>query len=251
MQDAVLIHRIEHQREEQARGIVIVIDVIRAFTVAAYALAGGASGLWLVRTVEQALALREYAPGALLAGEINGRLIPGFDLNNSPHKMALADVRGRCIIQRTGAGTQGAVRACNATHLLVASLTNARVTAAYAAALGRETGLPIALVPTEATSGTFLRNEDRYCCDYIETLILQPGHAPEVLRDRLARLHAEGRFHRGGKEADADFPHGDIARILAVDCFNFVMVGTHREYRGFSYVEVAAKEVPPASPAGF
>jgi hypothetical protein len=32
----------------QARGVV-VIDVIRAFSVAAYAFAGGARGLWLVR----------------------------------------------------------------------------------------------------------------------------------------------------------------------------------------------------------
>lgn len=242
MQDAVLIYRVEHQREEQAEGIVIVVDVIRAFTVAAYALAGGASGLWLVRTVEQALALRERVPDALLAGEIGGRLIPGFDLNNSPHRMALADVRGRRIIQRTGAGTQGAVRARNATHLLVASLTNARVTASYAAALSRESGLPVTFVPTEPSFGATLRNEDRYCCDYIEALIVQPEQAPEILRDRLARLHAEGRFRRYG-EADEDFPEGDLARILAVDCFNFVMVGTRREHGGFAYVEVERREM--------
>lgn len=33
----------------QARGVVVVIDVIHAFSVAAYAFAGGARGLWLVR----------------------------------------------------------------------------------------------------------------------------------------------------------------------------------------------------------
>ncbi len=46
------IRRVYRGQAEQAEGIVIVIDVIRAFTVAAYAFAGGASGLWLVRTVE-------------------------------------------------------------------------------------------------------------------------------------------------------------------------------------------------------
>lgn len=244
MQDAVLTYRVAHRQEEQAGGIVVVVDVIRAFTVAAYAFAGGASGLWLVSTVEQALNLRERASGALLAGEINGRSIPGFDLNNSPHRMARADVRGRRIIQRTGAGTQGAVRACNATHLLLASLTNARATATYAAALSRETGLPIAFVPTESASSTGPHNEDGYCCDYMEALIVQPEQAPQVLRERLARLHAEGRFRHWGEEADEDFPAGDLARILAVDCFHFVMVGTHREHAGFAYVEVESREMP-------
>jgi 2-phosphosulfolactate phosphatase len=244
MQDAIVIYRVEPQQEEQAAGIVLVIDVIRAFTVAAYAFAGGASGLWLVSTVEQALALRERQPDALLAGEISGRFIPGFDLNNSPHRMALADVRGRRIIQRTGAGTQGAVRACNASYLLVASLTNARATACYAAALSQETGLPITCVPTEPARGTLVRNEDRYCSDYLEALILQPEQAPHILRDRLACLHAEGRFRHWDQEDGEDFPASDPGRILAVDCFHFVMVGTRREYGDFAYVEVERREVP-------
>lgn len=244
MQNAILTRRIERGQEERAEGIVIVVDVIRAFTVAACALAGGASGLWLVRTVEEALVLRERDPNALLAGEIDGRLIPGFDLNNSPHHVSLADVRGRRIIQRTGAGTQGAVRARNAAHLLVASFTNARATARYAAQLNRATGLPITFVPTESTSGGILRNEDKYCCDYIQALIVGPQTAPEVLRDRIARLHAEGRFRHWGEEKDEDFPPGDLEKILAVDCFDFAMAGARRQYRGIEYVEVGKRAVP-------
>lgn len=129
------ILRVNHMTAAQARGVFIVIDVIRAFTVAGYAFAGGAERLWLVRTVEEALALRAREPQALLAGEVQGRLINGFDMNNSPARMASATVRGRLIIQRTGAGTQGAVLASNASHLLLSSLTNARATATYAQTL--------------------------------------------------------------------------------------------------------------------
>lgn len=238
MQDAPIIHRVSREQADQAEGIVIVIDVIRAFTVAAYAFAGGATDLWLVRTVEEAHALRERDPGVLLAGEIGGRLIPGFDLNNSPHNMAQADVRGRRLIQRTGAGTQGAVRARNATHLLVASLANARATARYVAQLSASTGLPITFLPTESTSGDILRNEDKYCADYITALIQQPETAPDLLRDRIARLHAEGRFYHWGEAKDEDFPAGDLEKILAADCFDFVMVGQRKEYQDFVYVEV-------------
>jgi 2-phosphosulfolactate phosphatase len=244
MQHTPIIRRVTSEQAEQAEGIVVVIDVIRAFTVAAYAFAGGATSLWLVRTVEEALALRKRKPGALLAGEISGRLIPGFDLNNSPSMMARANVRGKRIIQRTGAGTQGAVGARNATHLLTASLAVASATARYIASLSASTGLPITFLPTETSAGGILRNEDKYCADYIEALITQPETAADVLSDRLARLHAEGRFYHWGTDKDEDFPLEDLAQIQAADRFDFVMLGKRLEYQNFSYVELIATQAP-------
>ncbi len=112
------IERVDAQTAGEARGVVIVIDVIRAFTVAGYAFAGGAKRMWLVRKVDEALALREREPDALLVGEVVGRLIEGFDLNNSPSRMVAANVRDRLLIQRTGAGTQGAVNAAEPAQFL-------------------------------------------------------------------------------------------------------------------------------------
>src|SRR5260370_19730774 len=106
MQD-LEIYRVGRYEAKEGRGVVIVIDVIRAFSVAAYALAGGAQALWLVRTVEEAFALRERNPGVLLIGEVGGRLIPGFDLNNSPALMPASPVRGRMLVQPTRPCTQG------------------------------------------------------------------------------------------------------------------------------------------------
>lgn len=229
MQTTPVVQRVSREQAEQAAGIVIVIDVMRAFTVAANAFAGGATSLWLVRSVEDAQALRELDPAALLAGEIGGRLIRGFDLNNSPYLMARANVRGKRIIQRTGAGTQGAVRARNAVHLLAASLTNARATACYATRLSAATSLPITFLPTEPNSGNIPRNEDNYCADYLEALITQPETAADVLNERIARLYAEGRFHHWGEDNDEDFPQEDIEYVLAVNCFDFAMVGTRAQ----------------------
>lgn len=235
-----IIRRVYREQEEQAEGIVIAIDVIRAFTVAACAFAGGASSLWLVRTIPEALAMRERDPDALLAGEVNGRLIPGFDLNNSPLMMSQADVRGRRIIQRTGAGTQGAVGARNATHVLVCSLTNARATARYAAQLSEAHDLPITFLPTASVANDITRNEDDYCADYLEALLTAPETAHEVLADRIARLHAQDRFAHWGETKDEDFPGGDLDLILAVDRCDFAMVGVKKEHEGMVYVDVQA-----------
>ena len=61
----------------------VVIDVVRAFTVAHYAFLRGAEEIRLVPDVEAALAVREKQPEVLLAGEIGGLPIEGFDLDNS------------------------------------------------------------------------------------------------------------------------------------------------------------------------
>jgi 2-phosphosulfolactate phosphatase len=235
------INRVDLKTAAQARGVVIVIDVIRAFTVASYAFAGGASNLWLVREVDEALALRKQQPGALLAGEVGGRLIPGFDHNNSPALMATADVRGRLIIQRTGAGTQGAVKAMNATYLLLCSLTNARATADYARTLADSVGGVITLLPT-AHIEWLKRTEDDVCADYVEALLFQQDGAQGVLNDGIAHLHAMKRFE-WFMQNDSDVPFEDIAAVLSPDRFDFAMVGERKQWGDISYVEVRRVDV--------
>ncbi len=236
------ILRVNHMTAAQARGVVIVIDVIRAFTVAGYAFAGGAERLWLVRTVEEALALRAREPQALLAGEVQGRLINGFDMNNSPARMASATVRGRLIIQRTGAGTQGAVLASNASHLLLSSLTNARATATYAQTLAASSEGIITLLPTSSTADFAYGTEDTLCADYIEALLRGRDDTLDILDKGIEQLHTNRRFELW-EQGHVDFPFEDIAVVLDVDRFNFAMVGTHKEWQGITYVEVQRVDV--------
>lgn len=243
MTNTIEIRRVYRSEAIQARGVVIVIDVIRAFTVAAYAFAGGARRLWLVRTTDEAFALRQQEPQALLAGEIGGRLIPGFDLNNSPSLMAATDVRGRTIIQRTGAGTQGAVGAVNAEYLLICSLANASATATYARKLAETTGELVTLLPTEGSSQHLpYTGEDSICADYLEALLREQGNAPALLTANLAHLDQAGRFDFM-KLGEADFPFEDIALIKQADRFDFVMVGQRKQAAGFEYVEVERREL--------
>jgi 2-phosphosulfolactate phosphatase len=49
----------------RATGTVAIIDVFRAFTTAAVALANGASKIVMVGTVEEALALRDAGSGQI------------------------------------------------------------------------------------------------------------------------------------------------------------------------------------------
>jgi 2-phosphosulfolactate phosphatase len=242
----LIIARVHGRDAEQARGVVIVIDVLRAFTVAAYALAGGARQLCLVRTVEEAQTLRaEMYPDALLAGEVGGRMIPGFDLNNSPARMQTADVRDRIVIQRTGAGTQGAVNARHAAQLLVASLVNARATATYAANLANAHahGL-VTLVPTANAIEDEGREaiEDEVCAAYLEALLDEHTDAGDILAWGIKQLHESDRFGIWTEGSD-DFPAGDVPSALAVDRFSFAMEGERQHFGEIEYITVRRVDV--------
>jgi len=236
------IRRVNRLEAVDSRGVVIVIDVIRAFTVAAYAFARGADRLWLVRTVDEAFALWEREPQALLAGEMRGRLIPGFDFNNSPSLLAAADVDGRLLIQRTGAGTQGAVNAVNASHILLCSLVNTQATALHALKLADTTEGIVTLLPTESIDLTDELSEDNICADYVEALLRGHANASTTLSENIARLEEAGRFDFL-KLGDPDFPIEDLAAIIDIDRFDFVMVGTHKQWKDITYVEVEKRNM--------
>lgn len=117
-------------------GPVVAVDVIRAFTTAAYALAAGARHIYLVDSVEEALAFKAANPGVLAMGEHHGLRPDGFDFANSPVQVAVADLDGRILVQRTTAGTRGVVAARSAARLWCASLVCASATAAAVSASG-------------------------------------------------------------------------------------------------------------------
>jgi 2-phosphosulfolactate phosphatase len=66
----------------QATGAVAIIDVFRAFTTAAVVLANGASKITMVRSVEEALALRDSGFAQVCMGEVGGRAPAGSDFGN-------------------------------------------------------------------------------------------------------------------------------------------------------------------------
>src|SRR6266540_3715942 len=68
---AIMTMHITHATNDtcgDATGAVIAIDVLRAFTTAAFAFAAGARDILLVSTVGEALALRERFPGSFVMG---------------------------------------------------------------------------------------------------------------------------------------------------------------------------------------
>ena len=220
-----------------AESTVVVIDVLRAFTTAAFAFAAGAQEILLVRTVAEALALREQIPGSLVMGEVKGLPVPGFDFSNSPAEIDGRDLSGRRLIQRTSSGTQGVVLSGRADIILTSSFVCASATANY---LQRLASQLVTLVNTgyrrpggEEGWPVGLGTEDEACADYIEALI--KGEAPEV--DPF--IHRVRESYSGRIFADPQYPEHsaiDLDYCTQVDRFDFAM----RVYRqdGFLVMRV-------------
>lgn len=199
-------------------GPIVVVDVLRAFTTAAYAFAGGAEAIYVVEGVAEALALADELSDALVMGEEHGRRPPGFDLSNSPVEVAHTDVEGRVLVQRTSAGTQGVVAARNADRLFVASLVCASATAAAVTDCGLG-------APTYVITGRFPDLPDGGEDDLLTAQLIERARTGLPLD-----TEATGRAVATSPEAARTLAVGeghvhadDIAYATAVDRFDFAM----------------------------
>jgi 2-phosphosulfolactate phosphatase len=114
----------------------VVIDVIRATSTIATALANGAEGVQPVGRVEDAFALKAQNPDALLAGERGGQALPGFDLGNSPEDFTSARLKGKRIILTTTNGTQALAACTGARAVMTASFVNLAAVAEHLRKIG-------------------------------------------------------------------------------------------------------------------
>jgi 2-phosphosulfolactate phosphatase len=108
----------------------VAFDILRATSTMVTALSHGATGIWPVRTIEEAWALKQKLPDALLGGERHGERIEGFDLGNSPLEYN-ENVRGREIISTTTNGTIALRAVEHAPRVLAGSLLNIGAIAAH------------------------------------------------------------------------------------------------------------------------
>jgi 2-phosphosulfolactate phosphatase len=193
---------------------VVVIDVIRAFTTAAFAFAAGARDIVTVGTVEEAFYLRDHFPGSLVMGEVGGQRPPGFDFGNSPVALAQADLEGRRIIQRTSAGTQGLVRSLWADTLLAASLVCAGATARY---IQQQKPASVTFVSTGNNPQV---DEDDACAYYLAALLQGDAPDPDTLLQELRqRVPSEILTNPEYTEFVAD-----LDLCFTIDRFNFALV---------------------------
>jgi 2-phosphosulfolactate phosphatase len=199
-----------------APDVAVVIDVLRAFTTAAWAFELGVDRIVLTDDLDEALRIKARLPGALAMKDGEPEL--GFDLTNSPVQLRRRDdLAGKTIIQRTTHGTIGAVAARNARALYCSAFTSA---AATAAAIRRDGGNDVCFV---VTGDDGMADEDLACAEYIAALLEGPATDARPFVERVGASRAAARIRRLLAEGARGFDSGDIALCSEADRFDFTM----------------------------
>ncbi|MEQ9638436.1 MAG: 2-phosphosulfolactate phosphatase [Alphaproteobacteria bacterium] len=203
-----------------ARGTVIVIDVLRAFTTAAYAFDAGAARIVLVGDPAEGFALKARWPDAVLVGEDGGRQIAGFDVGNSPEAVEAMDLTGKTIVLRSSSGTQGVVGATGAEAIWLGSLVVASAT--VRALQDRPLVTILAMGSRNGPDGP----EDVACQRYMASLFA----GVPVARDEIRQAVIDSPSGQWALDPAIGFKTpGDLDRAVAIDRFDFAMPVTRED----------------------
>jgi len=209
-----ILHLVEGAK--RARGLAVIIDVFRAFSLACYLFDRGVEKIIPVGKKEQAFALKESHPGFVLIGERDNRKIPGFDFGNSPFQTSGFDFSRKTVVHTTSAGTRGIVNAGDAEAIITGSFVNADAIIRYIRTKNPEV---VSLV-CMGYSARYPAEEDTFCAEYIRNSLrgipFDFQNALEIIRNTSGKRFFE--------PANQEFsPIEDFLYCVNLNYFNFVL----------------------------
>ena len=163
----------------------IVVDVMRATSTIAQALAGGYRRVLCCAEIEDALALREeLGDAAITGGEREAQRVEAFDAGASPREFR--EPRAETLILSTTNGTRSIVAAAAACEeVVLGSLLNVDAVSSYARGRGE-----VVAVLCAGYKGAFAI-DDAYCAGRIVRLVrgerTDAAIAAEIVADRFPR----------------------------------------------------------------
>ena len=150
--------------EAAPAAVGVVVDVLRATSTIAQALASGYERVLCCAEIEDAWALREQLPDSLLGGERQARRVEGFDVGASPREFL--EPRAATLILSTTNGTRAILAAAaRCDEVLLGSLLNLDAVASAAGERGEDV-----VVLCAGFKGVFAL-DDAYCAGRIVQLL--------------------------------------------------------------------------------
>ena len=207
---------------EEAEGVVIIIDVFRAFTTAAIAFDHGVTQITLVAEVEEALELHGKGVGDLVMGEVDGKRPDGFDMGNSPFEITPVELAGKSIVQSTRAGTVGVAAATRADSVYLGSFVVAQATVD---AIRKEDPALVSIIAM-GDQGRVRSDEDEHCALYLRNLLEGRNPDPAAVRSLIMEGGATQKFF---DESQPQFHPEDVDLALEVDRYPFAMKVTRED----------------------
>lgn len=203
-----------------AKGLVVIIDVFRAFSTACYAFDCGVETIFPVGDINMAYALKEKNPEFILVGERDEKRPPGFDFGNSPTHINAAELTGKTMVHTTSSGTQGIANALNADEIITGAFVNLGAIVRY---IIKQNPKHVSLV-CMGYACEYPTDEDTFCANYIKgELEGETWDFPKMISK--LKIGAGARFFDPDKQDWS--PSSDFDLCLALNKFDFILKVEH------------------------
>ncbi|HHS50353.1 MAG TPA: 2-phosphosulfolactate phosphatase [candidate division Zixibacteria bacterium] len=212
-------------RESLAGSTCVVIDVLRASTTLTQAIAVGAEEIHIADSPEEAFAMKQnLGETALLCGERDGLIIPGFDIGNSPMDYTTETVGGRTLIFASTNGSRTLIACRDADEVLIGAFIN------MPSLIDEIQHAERLLLVGSGKLGRFAI-EDAICAGMIFEELVRKGKRPVPQSD--SAVCAKWLFERFLASPDDTLAHAEHAQYLcslglAEDVAFCTQIGSHR-----------------------
>jgi 2-phosphosulfolactate phosphatase len=205
----------------ELEGLVVVVDVLRAFSTSAYAFAAGARAVVVAHSLDEIEPLRRrHAPAITVGAQPGGFPVPGLDHGNSPASIAPLDLAGVTLVEYSAGGVRGLIDCDHASEVLAGSLVCARATADYI----RSKDPPVVTFVITGLWTDRDGDEDHACADLIEAYLLGRSPALPEFEQRVRQSDFGRRF---GHPDHSHLPAEDLDLCAQADRFAFAMPMRH------------------------
>ena len=180
------------------RYAIVVVDVIRATTVATTAVSMGRR-VFPAKTTDEACVIAATLNDPLLVGELGGNKPYGFHMTNSPVEIAAREDVHRPMVLVSSSGTQLLLNAVGSEAIYLACFRNVSAVARHIG--GRHERIAV----LGAGSRGQFRREDQIGCAWVAEKLVEAGYLSETQKtsDLVSRWHnASADEIRGGKSAE-------------------------------------------------
>lgn len=205
----------------QAKGLTVVIDVFRAFSLEAYAIHAGAKEIIAVAEIDTARKLKKQNPEYILVGERNEKKVPGFDFENSPSHILEENLEGKTLVHTTSAGTRGLAKAMHSEEVLTGAFVNASAVVRY---IKNVQPGEVSLV-CMGYAAEYPVEEDTFCAEYIKNELCGVKSNFQKYVDIIRHTSGKRFFE---KEKQHFSPSSDFDLCLQLNRFNFVLKADYR-----------------------
>jgi len=201
---------------KKAKGLTVIIDVFRAFSLVCYIMEQGAKEIIPVSDIKLAFKLKEENPEYILVGERHEKIPEGFDFGNSPTQIQGINFFNKTVVHTTSAGTQGLVNAIGASEIITGSFVNIPAIVKYIKGKNPEL-VSLVCMGYEAKYPT---EEDTFCAEYIRDTLLGKPTDYEVMiliiRDTSGKrlFEPKNQLHS---------PENDFYLCTELGRFNFIL----------------------------